>query len=57
MDSKVKKRKIMKKYYASISEDIYVRAKTKDEAIAEIKNRYQPLGANLDIEIYDEEEE
>tara|TARA_A200000159_G_scaffold78644_1_gene72897 strand:- start:804 stop:947 length:144 start_codon:yes stop_codon:yes gene_type:complete len=47
----------MKKYYATISEDIYVRAKTKDEAIAEIKNRYQPLGANLDIEIYDEEEQ
>ena len=47
----------MKKYYATISKDIYVRAKTKNEAIAEIKNRYQPLGVNIDIEIYDEEEE
>ena len=47
----------MNKYYATVSEDIYVRAKTKDEAIAEIKNRYQPLGVNIDIEIYDEEKE
>ena len=47
----------MKKYYATISEDIYVRAKTKDEAIERIKKKYQPLGANLDIEIYDEEKE
>ena len=47
----------MNKYYATVSEDIYVRANSKDEAIAEIKNRYQPLGVNLDIEIYDEEEE
>ena len=43
----------MNKYYATISEDIYVLANTKDEAIAEIKNRYQPLGVNLDIEIYE----
>lgn len=46
----------MKKYYATISEDIYVRAKTKDEAIANIKKQYQPLGVNIDIEIFDEEE-
>ncbi len=46
----------MKKYYATISEDVYVRANTKDEAIAEIKKQYQPLGINLDIEIFDEED-
>tara|TARA_B100001996_G_C18578721_1_gene561393 strand:+ start:794 stop:934 length:141 start_codon:yes stop_codon:yes gene_type:complete len=46
----------MKKYYASISEDIYVRASNKDEAIANIKKQYQPLGVNIDIEIFEEEE-
>ena len=46
----------MKKYYASVSEDIHVKANTKDEAIAKIKKQYQPLGINLDIEIFDEEE-
>jgi len=47
----------MNKYYATISEDIYIRANTKDEAIVEIRNRYQPFSVNLDIEIYDEERE
>lgn len=46
----------MKKYYASVSEDIYVKANSEEEAIAKIKKKYQPLGANLDIDIYDEEE-
>ena len=47
----------MKKYYATISEDVYVRANSKEEAFAEIRNRYQPFAVNVDIEIYDEEEE
>ena len=46
----------MKRYYASISQDIYVRANNEDEAIVNIKKQYQPLGADLDIEIFDEEE-
>ena len=46
----------MQKYYATISEDIYVRAKTKDEAIEIIRNKYQSFSVNLDIEIFDEEE-
>ena len=46
----------MKKYYASVSEDIYVKANSEEEAIANIKKQYQPLGVNLEIDIYDEEE-
>jgi hypothetical protein len=46
----------MKKYYANVSENIYVKANTKDEAIAKIKKQYRPLGVNLDIEIFMEEE-
>lgn len=46
----------MKKYYASVSEDIYVKANSEQEAIAKIKKQYQPLGVNLEIDIYDEEE-
>lgn len=47
----------MKKYYATVSEDVYVRANSKDEAMVEIRNKYQSFAVNLDIEIYDEEEE
>tara|TARA_A100001388_G_C28774278_1_gene506113 strand:- start:4613 stop:4753 length:141 start_codon:yes stop_codon:yes gene_type:complete len=46
----------VKKYYASVSEDIYVKANSEEEAIAKIKKQYQPLGVNLEIDIYDEEE-
>jgi hypothetical protein len=46
----------VKKYYASVSEDIYVKANSEQEAIAKIKKQYQPLGVNLEIDIYDEEE-
>lgn len=46
----------MKKYYASVSEDIYVKANSEEEAIAKIKKQYQLLGVNLEIDIYDEEE-
>jgi len=46
----------VKKYYANISEDIYVKANSEEEAIAKIKKQYQPLGVNLEIDIYDEEE-
>ena len=51
------KRNKVKKYYATISEDIYVRANSKDEAIVQIRNKYQSFAVNLDIEIFDEEEE
>lgn len=46
----------MKTYYASISRDISVRADNKNKAIDEIKKLYQPLGVNIDIEIFEEEE-
>tara|TARA_B100001996_G_scaffold377960_1_gene361375 strand:+ start:5485 stop:5622 length:138 start_codon:yes stop_codon:yes gene_type:complete len=45
----------MKTYYATISQDISVKANNENQAIAEIKKEYQPLGVNIDIEIYEEE--
>jgi|TARA_B100001094_G_scaffold161737_1_gene156458 hypothetical protein len=47
---------IMKKYYATVSEDVLVRANSKDEAIVKIRNKYQSTSVNLDIEIFDEVE-
>ena len=46
----------MKKYYATVSEDVLVRANSKDEAIVKIRNKYQSTSVNLDIEIFDEVE-
>ena len=43
----------MNKYFATISEDIYVHANSKDEAIVKIRNEYEASRVNLDIEIYD----
>tara|TARA_B100000212_G_scaffold127533_1_gene95651 strand:+ start:547 stop:687 length:141 start_codon:yes stop_codon:yes gene_type:complete len=46
----------MKTYYATISQDISVKADNENQAIAVIKKEHQFLGVNIDIEIYDEEE-
>ncbi len=46
-----------KLFYASISKDITVYADDESDALYEIRKMYQNFGENLEVEIFDEEEE
>ena len=44
----------MKRYYARISEDIFINANNKKEAIKRIEKYYENLGIYVDIQIKEE---